>query len=129
MWSSLFLAQILGPIIIVVWFSLIFNEKFFKKLIKEMSSNTPIMYMWGLVSMFIGLYVLLTVENGWYLFQSILLVFGFLATLKWMSILLFPKYMKKFTKDMWFIIGFLKYFGVIYIVLGMYLCYAWYIIS
>lgn len=126
MWQSIFLAQIFGPMLVVIWISLIFNEKFFKKMVKEMATQNVFIYMWGIISMFLGLYILLTVENGGYLFQSILLLFGLLAVIKWVTLLLFPKYMKKMSKDISIVVPFLKYFGGIYIVIWLYLCYAGY---
>jgi len=124
--QSLFLAQILWPVLIVVWISLIFNEKFFKKMIKDMANENSMLYIGWILSLLFGLYVMLSVENGGYLFQSILLIFGLLATFKWVLLLIFPKYMKKVTKDAKIMIPFLKYFGVTYVVLGIYLCYAGY---
>lgn len=91
-----------------------------------MSSNNILIYLGGIISMFLGLYILLSVKNGGYLFQSILLIFGFLATSKWMLLIIFPKHMKIATKNMGFIMNFLKYFGILYIVLGIYLCYVGY---
>lgn len=124
--QSIFLAQIFGPMMIVIGISLMFNMNYFSEIVKEMRKSHMLIYIGGLMSMFLWLYILISIENQGYLFQFILLAFGVLATIKWVLLLLFPKYMKKTTKDITFLFWYLPYIGVAYAILGWYLCYASY---
>lgn len=79
-------------------------------MMKEMTHESLVMYLSGIIALILGLYVLVTVKNDGYLYQSLLIFLGFAATVKGILLIIFPKYMKKVTKDFSFLTQFLQYF-------------------
>lgn len=124
--QSVFLAQLLGPILAIVGISLMLNEKHYLKMIENLKDQIMVLYIGWLIALFFGMYILLTVWNNGYVFEWILILFWVIAFLKWVTLVTFPKMTKKMTKQLTKLVPYLQYIGFFYMALGLFLCYASY---
>jgi len=80
--QSVFLAQLLGPILAIIGISLMINEKHYLKMIESIKNQVMLLYVSGIIALFFGMYILLTVGNHGYVFEWILILLGILAFIK-----------------------------------------------
>jgi hypothetical protein len=115
---SIFFAQMLGIIFVVLGLSMIFNKKWTSIAIDEMTKNQGIIWLAGLITLILGA-TIVGLNNIWTsglpLFVTIL---GWLTLIKGATILIFPNfsfsYYKKMNKGNIFVWG-----GVFVTVLGL----------
>ncbi|NCD00704.1 DUF3096 domain-containing protein [bacterium] len=115
--------QVLGIIYLVVGLGMIINTKDYKKMIYNFSENNPVKYISGALALFVG-YLLVTFfsSDSWNL-TLVLTVIGWIAIVKGVLILIFPKLMNKIIKRikerLIFSIGILAVvLGIVFIYLG-----------
>jgi len=64
MLTSIFIAKLMGPILIVVAISILIDEKATRAMAKEVLGSRALIYIFGILDLLLGL-VLVTVHNVW----------------------------------------------------------------
>lgn len=115
--------QVLGIIYLAVGLGMIINTKDYKKMISDFSENNSVKYISGVLALFVG-YLLVTFfsSDSWNS-TLVLTVIGWIAIVKGVLILIFPKLMNKIIKRikerLIFSIGILAVvLGIVFIYLG-----------
>lgn len=119
--------QILGGLYLLVGLGFIFNKDFYNKVFKDMVESTSYMFWGGLVAYFLGA-LIVSFHNIWVGNWSVLVtVFGWLALIKGVLLMLSPSLMNKLfrwmiNKDYLVSIGALVFvLGVLTTYIGFYL--------
>jgi len=109
---SIFLAKIYGIVFIAVGLGMLINSKYYRKAIDGMLKNYGVMYLGGAMALIIG-YVIITYHNFWVKDWTVIItIFGWIAFIKGIMLLVFPKAMislslsmiKKMNLTIWSII-------------------------
>ena len=117
--------QLLGVLYLVMGVSFLFNQKYYRSLLKDMLKSNIFKFIWWYMALVIGFVMLLyynelTLSKEW-----LVTVFWWIAFIKWIILLQFPNFFKKipklFTKKENF--SLLSFFVII---LGLLLIYLWY---
>ncbi|MDD5173356.1 MAG: hypothetical protein WC419_00860 [Candidatus Omnitrophota bacterium] len=96
--SSILLARLIGPYIILIGVALIFNQKTFRKIIEDFPKNPSLVFMAGLFTFVAGLATVLF-HNIWVAdWRVIITVFGWLMLIKGVSLVMMPGILFKTTK-------------------------------
>jgi len=94
-----YLAEVWGISIVAVSLSLLVKEKYLKRVLASIEDDATL-FLWGLISLVIGLAMILAYnvwDKNW---QIIITLFGWAALLKGLAILFFPELTKFLTKKM-----------------------------
>lgn len=116
-----YLAEIWGISIIVISLALLVKEKHLKNLLAKIETDESL-FLWGFVSLIIGLSMVLSYnvwEQGW---QVIITILGWLALIKGLALLFVPEYMKKWAKKLENA-PFLPYALLVFIFIGLVITY------
>jgi uncharacterized membrane protein len=96
--SSILLARLIGPYIIVIGVSLIFNQKIFRKIMEDFPKNPSLVFITGILTFVAGLATVLF-HNIWVAdWRVIITIFGWLALIKGLLLVLLPGTLLKTTK-------------------------------
>lgn len=96
--SSPLLARLIGPYIIVIGISLIFNQKIFRKIMEDFPKNPSLVFITGLLTFVAGLATLLF-HNMWVADWRVLItIFGWIAFIKGIMLVVLPGTLLKTTK-------------------------------
>ena len=88
--TSLFLAKVLGPYLIIVSIAGLVNQKLLGKTMKMFAKHVPILFISGAMALIIGL-LMVASHNIWTKdWRVIITVFGWLAVLKGVLYLILP---------------------------------------
>lgn len=127
---SIFLAKIVGLLLIVVATSLIINTSMYKNFFKEMNKDTykdhlQLFFMW-FISFIVGMIVVLK-HNLWELnWFVIITILWYLAIIKWISLIVFPNKTLSITNKLKINKKLLKIIWTIYLIIWLYITYLWY---
>jgi len=98
MGNSILLAKILGPYCIIVAIGLMFNPKFYQKMIEDFFKNTALIYLGGVLALIIGLLIVLS-HNVWVAgWQVIITIIGWGGLIKGIWLIVFPNSVGKLTQ-------------------------------
>lgn len=118
MGNSIFLAQLLGPIYLIVGLGMLLRGAHFKKVYDSFIKNEGLMYLAGLLALILGL-LIISVHNRWSMEWTVILtVIGWVSLLKGAMLMIFPEYAKK-TAKIWIKPQKMKAAGVIALILGL----------
>jgi len=126
MYTSYMLAQIIGPVYLIVGLGLLMERSFYAKLLQEFMKSPAMMYLGGLMALIIG-FLILSVHNEWRMNWSLLItLIGWLGIVKGVGLVAFPTkfgvLMKQWKVEKWIENGYwvplvlgviLSYFGYI----------------
>ncbi len=119
--KSIFLAQIFGPLFVILSLSILTNREHYKKMIAEFSEFRALTYMGALMSFIIGI-LMVQYHNYWNGNWSVILtVFGWLALVKSFLLFMAPIFTKKMSMKVVEIPGIFTVLGILYLCLGIYL--------
>ncbi len=111
--------QIFSLLYISVGIGILINPGFYKKLFEDFIENTAVLYLGGVMALTIG-YLILTFHNTWTGGLSVIItIFGWLALIKGILILIQPKIMIALSKAILQKEGILKIEAVAVIILGL----------
>lgn len=116
---STFISYFVGTILIIIWSSLVINKKFFKKVLKDLEKNSFALYMSWLMGFFLGLFLVVNSQGFWTTQDTIITLLGYLITFKSIAILILPDVMIQISKKMKKAINYIRYFWILYIILGI----------
>ena len=107
-----YLAQVWGISIVVISLALLINEKHLKSLMAKIETDESL-FLWGFVSLIIGLAMVLSYNVWSQTWQVIITILGWLALLKGICLLFMPQTMKKWAKS----VGYQQWLPVYLVVL------------
>lgn len=119
---TIVLAQILGLVITISGLSLLTNKKTLAALVGEITHDKGFLWVYGFAALILGA-VLIALNNLWGSgLESLVSVIGWLALLKGIMILIFPKstasFYRKLNKEGFFALG-----GLVAFLVGLVLLY------
>ena len=124
--TSLFLARLIGPMLLVIGLGLLINRENFRAMAKELIASREQMFIIGLLTLLGGLAIVNThnVWNGW---PTIITVFGWIFVIGGALRVLFPDVVRSIQgaaldQPMLPLIG-----GAVQTLFGAWLCYAGFI--
>ena len=124
--TSLALAHILGPLLVVAGLAFLLHFKRMQKMIKEFTKSPTLVYFAGGFNLIFGL-VILEIHNVWEPNWTLLItLMGLFALLRGVLVLLFPDLVTKGVK-MWKSKSNYTLFSVVLLLLGVFLCYMSYL--
>ena len=92
MQTSIFLAKLIGPVMIIVGLAVLINQDEFRKLAQDFVGNRALMFLSGLILLPAGLAIVL-VHNVWRLDWRVLItIVGWLVTISGAVRLLAPRF-------------------------------------
>ena len=124
--TSLYLARLLGPMLLVVGLGVLINRENFRAMAKEIAASPEMMFMIGLLTLLGGL-AIITAHNVWSGWPTIITVFGWLFAIGGAARILVPDAVRSLQsaaldKPAMPLIG-----GTVQTILGAWLCYAGYL--
>ena len=121
--TMLFLTQLFWVYFVIIWLSVLFNKKFFKKALKEFEDSYLIIFFSWMITLFLGLYTVMHSNTYDSSVEIIISIIWWIALVKWTFLLLFPQITKKMTISMKWWIKILPLLWPIYIWVWAYLIY------
>jgi hypothetical protein len=120
---SIFFAQMLGTMFVVLGLSMIFNKKWTAIAVDEMTKNQGIIWLAGLITLILGV-TIVGLNNIWTSGLSLFItILGWLTLIKGITILVFPNfsfsYYKKMNRGNIFVWG-----GFVVLIFGLILLYS-----
>ncbi len=126
MHTSIFLAKLLGPVLLLVGISLLLNGKTFRAMAAEIVKSVTLVYLFGLIDFAAGLAIVLT-HNVWVASWRILItLIGWLLLIRGAVRILVPdvrRYAAKYIGDR----RLYTLSSAVLVILGLVLCYFSYI--
>ena len=121
--TSFLIAKILGIVYLAIGLAFVFNHKYYHKLYLKLLKNTEAMFWGGICALVFGV-LLTTYHNIWEASWVVVIsVFGWLALLKGVFLLFFPKWFTDFVKGFAKKKGFIRFMAFVCIVLGLFFSY------
>ncbi len=88
--SSLFIARILGPVLLSVSIGIITNQKFYRKVMEDYCKNAAVVFFTSIAPLAVGI-AIITVHNIWIAqWPVIITLFGWCAIVKGAWAIIFP---------------------------------------
>jgi len=88
---TMFLAKVYGIVFTAVGLGMLINAKYYRKNIDDLIKNPGVMYLGGAIALVVG-FLIATYHNLWVKDWRVLItVFGWIALLKGIMLLVFPK--------------------------------------
>ena len=111
--------QIFSLFYIIVGIGILINPGFYKKLFEDFIENAAVLYLGGAMALTIG-YLILAFHNTWTKDLSVIItIFGWLALIKGIVILIRPKIMIALSKAILKNESILKIEAIVIIILGL----------
>jgi hypothetical protein len=124
--TSLFLARLIGPLLVVLAIGLLVRQDSWRSMAKEFITNRPLVFLTGFLTLLGGLALVNTHnvwEAGWPL---IITIFGWLAVIGGVARMLFPETVMGIGQKMLDNKTYLTIGGAGEGLLGLWLCYVGY---
>ena len=127
MQTSIFIAKILGLVYLVFGLGVLFNGKYYRKLLEDMMKEVTNLYWGGISSLVIG-FLIVYYHNVWeYSWVVIITILGWLALLKGVLLIVLPDLMIRWTKAWTKAKSFMPVWGFVILVLGLIFSYFGYL--
>ncbi|MCP4780821.1 MAG: hypothetical protein GY877_08760 [Hyphomicrobium sp.] len=124
--TSLFLAKLIGPVLIVIGLGLLVKPKDFLEMATDFLASRAMIFLAGLLTLVTGLAIVLT-HNVWvFNWPVVITILGWLSIAGGVFRILFPAGVQAMGASMMDKPAMMTVSGVIQIVLGLWLCYAGY---
>jgi uncharacterized protein YjeT (DUF2065 family) len=124
--TSLFLAKLIGPVLIVIGLGLLVKPTNFREMATDFLASRAMIFLAGLLTLVTGLAIVLT-HNVWeFNWPVIITILGWLSVGGGVFRILFPASVQAMGTSMMDKPAMMTVSGIIQIVLGLWLCYAGY---
>ncbi len=121
--DTLLIAQLFAVVWIVVGLGMLMNTKHYMGMIKAFKGDSLVIYFGGVLALVVG-FLLVTYHNVWeQSWMVIITIVGWLALLKGLGLLLFPKAFLNWAMGMYKTEGSLRVMALIVLALGLILGY------
>jgi hypothetical protein len=125
--TSVFLARLIGPVMLVIGLAVFANQRGFRELAEEFLASRALMFLSGLIIMPVGLAIVLT-HNIWTADWRVLVtLFGWLNAIGGAVRLAAPAYVTQTGRAMLKRSSFTSVAAAIWIVLGLLFCFFGYL--
>jgi hypothetical protein len=125
MQNATMLAQIIGPIYLIIGLGLLLNKDAFGKMYQEFMKSSGLLYLGALMAMIVGMLVIQS-HNVWSTNWTVLItLFGWMAFFKGAALVLTPRQFMSFWKK-WEVENWINIAMVVYVGLGLVLTYFGY---
>ncbi len=124
--TSLFLARLIGPMLLVIGAGVLINRENFRAMAKELTASRELMFLIGVLTLIAGL-AILTTHNVWQGWPIIVTILGWILAIGGALRILVPDTMRSLQssgldKPAMPLVG-----GTIQVLIGAWLCYVGYI--
>jgi hypothetical protein len=123
---TLYIAQILGPITLVIGIGILANPGYYRRLYKNLEEHGLVLLISAIAGIAVGLAIVLS-HNAWNTTPEILVsLLGWIILIKGVVLAVFPKTIEGLAASLARIKGLFTIAAAIYLVLGGYLTYVAY---
>jgi hypothetical protein len=127
MQSSIFLARLLGPLLLLPGIGLLINQRAFRTMASEVIGSITLVYLFGLMDFAAGLAILL-VHNVWVAdWRVIITLLGWLLLIRGAARVLIPETLMGYAKNIMRGRNVYLVSGIVLSFLGLVLCYFGYV--
>ncbi len=122
--TSIFIARVFALAYLAIGLGMLINPKYYFKLMEEvMLKSAGVLYLGGAMALIAG-YLLVTFHNIWeYSWVVVITIFGWLALLKGLMFLIFPKHMEFWRKTLFKKKSLMPLWGFIILIFGLFFGY------
>lgn len=93
--TSIFLAKLLGPYLIIIGAGVLFNIKYYQGMMEGFTENSVLIYLGAIMALIFGLLIVLF-HNVWvWNWPVIITIFGWMGLVKGIWLIFFPKSVNK----------------------------------
>lgn len=125
--TSLFLAKLIGPVLIVIGVGLLLKQTEFREMATDFLSSRALIFVSGLLTLVTGLAIVLT-HNVWeFNWPVIITILGWLSVFGGVFRILFPDSVQSMGTSMLDKPAMMTVSGAIQIALGLWLCFVGYV--
>ncbi|MDD5213850.1 MAG: hypothetical protein PHG82_05480 [Candidatus Gracilibacteria bacterium] len=123
MGNSILIGSLLGPLVLVIGISLVFNTQLYLKMIKDFIKEPVALFVSAMRGFVIGL-VMIQNNNIWSMtWEMIITILGWAILIKSTLLLLIPNFFYNFAQKCKFPKEMLKIVGIIYALFGIIIIY------
>ena len=127
MLTSIFIAKLMGPILLLVGISILIDEKSTRAMAKEVLGSRALIYIFGIVDLLLGL-VLVAVHNVWVMdWRVIITLIGWISIVRGVVRILFASFVIKNAPKLLKKQGLLMGVAIVMLILGAVLSYYGYV--
>ena len=124
--TSLFIARLIGPLLLMVGIAVLVNQANVRQMATDFLESRALIYLTGVLTLFAGL-VIINTHNIWQGRPVIITIFGWLCVIGGAFRVVFPERVRAMGETMLQKPWFLTAGGVVQLVAGLWLSYAGYI--
>ena len=123
MGSANFIAQIIGLLFCIDAVGVLVNTAFYRRIVEEFIESPALCYLGGILALFFGLFIL-NFNNAWTADWTVIItIIGWLSVVKGVLLIVFPKVYLNFSNWMRMGDAMMRYMGIIYLLLGLFLTF------
>ena len=123
MGSANFIAQIIGLLFSIDAVGVLINTAIYRRMVEEFTESPALRYLGGILALFFGLFIL-NFNNAWTADWTVIItIIGWLSVVKGVLLIVFPKVYLQFTNWMRMGDAVMRYMGIIYLLLGLFLTF------
>ena len=123
MGSVNFIAQIVGLFFGLNAVGVLVNTAFYRRMVEEFIESPALCYLGGILALFFGLFIL-NFNNAWTADWTVIItIIGWLSVVKGVLLIVFPKVYLNFSNWMRMGDAMMRYIGIIYLLLGLFLTF------
>ena len=123
MGSANFIAQIIGLLFCIDAVGVLVNTTFYRRIVEEFIESLALCYLGGILALFFGLFIL-NFNNAWTADWTVIItIIGWLSVVKGVLLIVFPNVYLQFANWMRMGDAMMRYMGIIYLLLGLFLTF------
>ncbi len=123
MGSANFIAQIIGLLFSIDAVGILINTAIYRRMVEEFTESPALCYLGGILALFFGLFIL-NFNNAWTADWTVIItIIGWLSAVKGVLLIVFPKVYLNFSNWMRMGDAMMRYIGIIYLLLGLFLTF------
>ena len=123
MGSANFIAQIIGLLFCIDAVGVLVNTALYRRIVEEFIESPALRYLGGILALFFGLFIL-NFNNAWTADWTVIItIIGWLSVVKGVLLIVFPKVYLNFSNWMRMGDAMMRYIGIIYLLLGLFLTF------
>ena len=121
MGSANFIAQIIGLLFSIDAVGVLINTAIYRRMVEEFTESPALRYLGGILALFFGLFIL-NFNNAWTADWTVIItIIGWLSVVKGVLLIVFPNVYLQFANWMRMGDAMMRYMGIIYLLLGLFL--------
>ena len=123
MGSANFIAQIIGLLFSIDAVGVLINTAIYRRMVEEFTESPALRYLGGILALFFGLFIL-NFNNAWTADWTVIItIIGWLSVVKGVLLIVFPNVYLQFANWMRMGDAMMRYMGIIYLLLGLFLTF------